>query len=797
MTSRWPRSLVLTLAAGLLGALFNQFSLRVVDGIALRFDGVCSLAIALAFGWAPGVGAAVIGTIPLTVATQSAAATALAAGEVLAVSLVVSRGFAPMSGAMVYWLALAAVEYSGITGVPPGFVSVLIATRLLNGVLAIVLAELAAPVLARVPWYRRGDDSGKTLRVRFLSALVPVATIPAIVLTFVLGYMMLRNVEDSARLQLAERADVVAQRLRDEMTRASVVASELAAELSGPAWRNLSAGALGDSLIHYHRIEAGFLTMLVADADGTILAGSSRIGGAAPRQVASGQNVSDRPYFLEPMRTQRPFRSEVFRGRGFGQDPIVAVSAPVLDATGRPVGVVEGSLDLRNLGTGLLPLVPETGTTLLIVDEQQRVIATAGPDDLPVLQNLGDSRWMRATAGKSFSEFVDTTTETAGRQGRFLAVKRRVADLAWDVHLKRSARAIQEPLDRIYVFAAIFVVLSILLTMPLTRRLSERMTEPLEQLVAAVSSTNELNTYPGPVLRDDAPPELRQLDRTFVELLQRVRGSHARLVATLHTLDARVQERTADLAEATARATQASHAKSEFLAAMSHELRTPLSSIIGFAEALEDGIYGTLGPAQRKSVATIRESAAHLLGLINSILDLSKIEAGRQDTVLESVSIDRALRKVFDVVADSVRRSALVLRVNQQDPHLRITADQRHVHQVLLNLVGNAIKFSRRGGTVDVTVSVAEAPYVRIAVADQGIGVPADRQASLFQPFTQIDSALSRQFQGTGLGLALVKRLVELNGGRVGFTSRENEGSCFWFELPAAHRPASTETQPS
>lgn len=795
--TRWSRSLAIALAAGLLGALFNQFSVSVVDGITLRADAVFSLAIALTFGWAPGVAAALIATIPLTVATGSAAALAVAAGEVLAVSLVASRGFTPMSGGMVYWLALAAVDYSGISGVPPGFVPVLSATRLLNGVLAIVIAELAAPVLARAPWYRRAEDRGQTLRARFLRALVPVATIPAVVLTFVLGYMTLRSVQDSARSQLAERADVVAQRLSDEITRASVVTNELAAELSGPAWRNLPAGALGESLIHYHRLEAGFLTMLVADADGTILAGSSRIGGEAPRLVASGMNVSDRPYFMEPMRTQRPFRSEVFRGRGFGEDPIVAVSAPVLDATGRPVGVVEGSLDLRSLGTRLLPLVPETETTLLIVDEQQRVIASAGPDDLPVLQNLGDSPWMRAAVGKAFTEFMDANAETAARQGRFLAVKRRVADLGWDVHLKRSARAIQEPLDRLYVFAAIFVVLSILLTMPLTRRLSERMTEPLEQIVAAVSSADELHTYPGPVLRDDAPPELRQLDRTFVELLQRVRGSHEKLVAALHTLDVRVQERTADLAEATARATQASQAKSEFLAAMSHELRTPLSSIIGFAEALEDGVYGTLGPAQRKSVATIRESAAHLLGLINSILDLSKIEAGRQDTVLESVSVDRALRKVFDVVSDSARRNALVLRMNLQDPHVRIMADQRHVHQVLLNLVGNAIKFSRRGGTVDVSVSAAEAPYVRIAIADQGIGVPADRQASLFQPFTQIDSALSRQFQGTGLGLALVKRLVELNGGRVGFTSRENEGSCFWFDLPAAHTPVSTAGRPS
>ncbi|WP_114969618.1 response regulator [Rhodoferax ferrireducens] len=238
---------------------------------------------------------------------------------------------------------------------------------------------------------------------------------------------------------------------------------------------------------------------------------------------------------------------------------------------------------------------------------------------------------------------------------------------------------------------------------------------------------------------------------------------------------------------------EASRMKSEFLSNMSHELRTPLNAIIGFSEVLRDGLMGELSPQQKEYVNDIFTSGGHLLSLINDILDLSKVEAGRMTLELEPLPAATLVQAGLQVVREKAMANRQRLTVEVASDLGEVWLDARKVKQILYNLLSNAVKFTPEGGEVHVTARrVAReavpggsfANYLELAVRDTGIGISAEDQAQLFRPFTQIDSTLARRHEGTGLGLVMVKRLTELHGGTVALHSTPGQGSTFTVWLP-------------
>jgi signal transduction histidine kinase len=226
----------------------------------------------------------------------------------------------------------------------------------------------------------------------------------------------------------------------------------------------------------------------------------------------------------------------------------------------------------------------------------------------------------------------------------------------------------------------------------------------------------------------------------------------------------------------------ASRHKSEFLANMSHELRTPLNAIIGFSEVLHERMFGDINDKQAEYLADILESGKHLLSLINDILDLSKIEAGRMELQPSEFDLPAAIENALVLVRERAQRRGIALE-RVVDPRLgMICADERKVKQVLLNLLSNALKFTPEGGRVDVRAELRDG-VAGISVTDTGVGIAPEDLASVFEEFRQVGTT-AKKVEGTGLGLAISRKFIELHGGTIGVESRVGEGSTFTFTLP-------------
>ena len=304
--------------------------------------------------------------------------------------------------------------------------------------------------------------------------------------------------------------------------------------------------------------------------------------------------------------------------------------------------------------------------------------------------------------------------------------------------------------------------------------------KPIEKLtttVTTIANTGNLTTKVDVVSKD----EVGQLGRAFNDL-------SVKLQSTYTTLEQRIAEKTAHLQKAVLALELANKMKSEFLANMSHELRTPLNAIIGFAEVLRDKISGDLNEEQLDFVNDIHISGLHLLQMINDILDLSKIEAGRMELQCEIFPVHDAIEDVYTILKGLASKKHLELKTTILTDVKDIEADRVKFKQILYNLLSNAIKFTPENGHINVEAGIME-DMLQVSVSDTGIGMKPDDREKVFKEFWQADSSFARKYEGTGLGLALTKRIVEMHGGKIWFESEYGKGSIFYFALPLKAQP--------
>jgi signal transduction histidine kinase/DNA-binding response OmpR family regulator len=365
------------------------------------------------------------------------------------------------------------------------------------------------------------------------------------------------------------------------------------------------------------------------------------------------------------------------------------------------------------------------------------------------------------------------------------------------VYIRSDLRELNQRLNRYVGIAAIVLLVSLmaaLLVSAVFRRVVAKPIVDLAELARAVSHDKNYSVRATPI---PGQGELTILIDAFNEMLTQIGKSEADLRKAHDGLEQRVRERTVEL-ETAKREVEAfsqsvvlakeelersSKFKDQFLSTMSHELRTPLNAVLGFSDLLGEDRYGFLNEKQRRYVNHISTGGKHLLRLINDILDLSRIEAGRLQLTLETVRVDASLSEACDTLQPLASKKNHRL-IKHPAPGLSVRADGTRLKQILMNLIGNAIKFTPDGGTIELAARKI-GDLVRLEVRDSGPGIPSEEQKRIFEAFYRLTQN-AKAAEGSGLGLAITQRLVELHGGQLGLESQPGMGSCFYFNLPLA-----------
>jgi signal transduction histidine kinase/DNA-binding response OmpR family regulator len=359
------------------------------------------------------------------------------------------------------------------------------------------------------------------------------------------------------------------------------------------------------------------------------------------------------------------------------------------------------------------------------------------------------------------------------------------------VYLRSDMGAINDRLKS-YAVITIVVFLASLVVALLISKISQRViSEPVIQLAQTVRIVSNEKNYSIRAATNRNRDEVSTLIESVNEMLEQIQQRDSALQRAQHELEQRVQERTIQLAVANKEldlrnreVERATKLKSKFLASMSHELRTPLNAIVGFSDLLAEGTPGQLNDKQKRFVHHIKQGSAHLLQLINDILDLSKIEAGQLELRSEEFLVMDALPEVLSTIHPLVMAKNIQLEQNIVSKSL-IKADRVRFKQILYNLLSNAVKFTPKDGRITIDC-IDHWDFVRVSVTDSGIGIRPEDQKVIFDEFRQVEGSTDGTHEGTGLGLAITKRLVEQQGGQILVESELGKGSRFTFTLLAA-----------
>ena len=629
-----------------------------------------------------------------------------------------------------------------------------------TGVGIVHLGSRNLDYLGRDPQVREAQGMAAQLSA---SVAVPTLTMLIVGLLVLQQWSWLQRVQRSA-VRLHERADT-AVALVETYLQTHVAAIRMAARDSRVSGRMPMLDGVAENY-------PGFLTLLVSDAQGNL------IDFRSPSLPDTVRNVADRHYFREPRRSGRAFVSPVFRGRGFGDDVLVAVSAPYTDARGQFAGVVEGSLSLQILRERLQRMSGLTEMEFAVIDTGGKVVATtlAGVQALDALPSAqaGGASWRGIALNRQRTHLRDVT---------------RVPSLGWRVVMLEPVAPLALAYSQAVLRVGVLYLLVFGAILLASRRLGARYAQPLQLLEERLRQLDL--SQPQTLAPIDAPGthlEFVRLRDVFNAMALRLREIHGELQRSLDALaalnrdlEARVEQRTGELREAVAQTRRLADAKAQLLANMSHELRTPLAAILAHAEQQLD--HGGDRGNGRAVLELIVRNGRHLLGVINDVLEASRIESGQlrvERTAVDALAIVDDVRQVFQAQAE---QKGLGFVVEYQWPlPARLQTDALRLRQVLFNLVGNAIKFTLHG-QVRITVSAEQGRW-QVAISDSGIGMTAEQQTRLFNAFEQGDVSTTRRFGGSGLGLHISARLVEVMGGQLHVHSAPEQGSTFTLSLP-------------
>ncbi len=516
--------------------------------------------------------------------------------------------------------------------------------------------------------------------------------------------------------------------------------------------------------------------VFIASPEGVLLADYP----SDPRVV--GKNFSDRDWFRGAMKRRAPYVSDFYQRMAEPKRHLFSIAVPFKGDDGSILAILVLQPKESYLNNAIRP--SEKGNRHIFMVDRHGAKVSDSEATIDNIVDLSRSTLVRKVLkGESGSVRM---TDIHGKDP-VSASYHPVKEWGWGVVVERSLKEVYEPTRKValglYVFTGIMLLLAVLMGYRWAKELdnSRRNTLALRKVTEKLTHSNE----------------------------------------ELHAMNEELLAQQEEISEANRKLTEVSRTKSDFLANMSHELRTPLNSVIGFSEVLKDEMFGPLNEKQGEYIGYILTSGRHLLSLINDILDLSKIETGRIELERSRFSLREALDAAMTLLKEKALKNSLELSLEvDPDADVLIDADQRRLKQILFNLLSNAVKFTPAGGSVRVSARRVSGPefagvrtgagppagngageeapgWVEISVTDTGIGIKAMDIPKLFKEFTQLESPYTKKYEGTGLGLALTKKLVGLHGGTIGVTSEIDKGSRFHFTLPLGTVPDARPDAPT
>jgi signal transduction histidine kinase/CheY-like chemotaxis protein len=473
--------------------------------------------------------------------------------------------------------------------------------------------------------------------------------------------------------------------------------------------------------------------------------------------------------------------SDVFVNTNISNNLTMLVTAPAHDFNQKFIGVIAFEINMEPIykltqdWTGL----GKTGETLIgkkIKNEFVYLNPFRHNSEYKLNQKISLSSNTAVPMQKAVQNKFGTGLSVDYRRERVIAHWRYIPIVGWGLVAKIDEKEAFASIKSLRNYIMFFSLSFILFLIVIAFWISKKIVDPLDSLNKFTDrvSSGDYSVYPEAKTED----ELGQLTVSFINMTKKLQKYHTHL-------EELVEDRTAKLSFSNAELAKASRLKDEFLANMSHELRTPLNSILGLSEALQEEIYGGLNQKQTDKIRNIEESGRHLLNLINEILDLSKIEAGKMVLEYSKISIDGLLQSSLRFIKQIAFKKRIKVSSTISSSIETFQADEKRMKQILVNLLSNSVKFTPEGGKLGLDIDVDdENQTISFSVWDTGIGIKPEHLETLFQPFVQIDSKLSRQYEGTGLGLALVRKLTDLHNGSISVESEPDKGSRFTITIP-------------
>ncbi|MBS1874558.1 MAG: response regulator [Acidobacteria bacterium] len=776
-----PGRLVWATAAGVAGLFTSYLAIPVVPGVTVVLSGVFYLLSAISMGPFAGMLSAAIAASRTPWQQGHPWGYLLTIVEAGLIGWAVSRRKLrwPPAAAMLFWLLIGAPYLYTVCMVVAKMNPTIGWTIVLKNVLVGVVDASVADFLLMLPLAARN----RLNLIRMRPAPIREALATGL-LAMTLLPMMLYAVNQCRLLIEYERRRLTRELSGMGAAGRAQVDKVIRHELDGLLRVAEAAGDARSAIARTRRAQRDLVWLAASDADGRTLAEerAPEGGGLAPRKDLLARTLAQ----------GRPILEAVPHNGG----ALLMLSVAGSRSGGRPQRIVQGAIPLASLCVFNQVLVTQE---LVVLDEFGRLLCPSPSGADRALDPAAAARYSAATRRADGTPVYVGFQWKAGQEpSGSMMTPVHSGVTGWSFVASQPLASMRPAAEAHYLqtlewLAGLSAVLCILAAL-----LAHHIAAPIEVFVASLRSFQIEGYWEKPFPSDGAPPELLQIQEQFGDLSNRLADTGAatrralaekdllneKLQRLLAELDRKVQGRTSELSEARARAEAANEAKSLFLASMSHEIRTPLNAIIGVADLLASH---NLGAEEQSLNEMIRVSSRGLMALINDILDFSKIESGKLE--LGNISFDP--RDIAESVASVVALAAqekgveIACRVGRDVPK-SVLGDPDRLQQVLMNLASNAVKFTLKGHVAIVVEALERnehAVTLRIQVEDTGVGIPRAARGRLFRPFSQADASTTREFGGTGLGLAVCKSLTEHMGGEIGFESEEGRGSTFWCQF--------------